>query len=124
MIFQVVRTSQRYRTSQWYDEKPFKYCIPIKLTIVETRTFRTPEQFDDKFGDREGKWLNRGTNHRVDARGYITRDMGFEDAWGIEINSLEELMDFQEAVGEELVLNTSRIDNKTPCIEIYDDYRE
>lgn len=118
MIFQVIRTSQ------WNNEKPFKDCIPIKLTMVETRTFRTPEEFDNKFGDREGKWLNRGTNHRVDARGYITRDMGFKDAWGIEISSLEELMDFKEEVGEELVLITSWIDNETPCIEIYDDYRE
>ena len=118
MIFQVVRTSNRD------DKKPFKDCIPIKLTRVETRTLRTPEEFDNKFGDREGKWLNRGTNHRVDARGYITRDRGFQDAWGIEINSIEELIDFQEAVGEGLVLNTSWIDNKTPCIEIYDDYRE
>ena len=118
MIFQVVRTSQ------WDDEKPFKDCIPIKLTMVETRTLSTPEEFDKKFGDREGKWLNRGTNHRVDARGYIARDMGFKDSWGIEINSLEELIDFQEAVGAELVFGISMIDNKTPCIEIYDDYRE
>ena len=118
MIFQVVRTSQ------WNDEKPFKDCIPIKLTSVETRTLRTPEEFDNKFGDREGKWLSRGTNHIVDASGYITRDRGFEDAWGIEINSIEELIDFQEAVGEELVLGTSMIDNNTPCIEIYDDFRE
>lgn len=118
MIFQVVRTSQ------WNDEKPFKDCIPIKLTRVETRSFRTPEEFDNKFGDREGKWLNRGTNHRVNTRGYITRDRGFEDAWGIEINSIEELIDFQEAVGGKLVLNTSMIDDKTPCIEIYDDFRE
>ena len=118
MIFQVIRLSQRN------DEKPFKDCIPIKLTRVETRSFRTPEEFDKKFSDREGKWLNSGTNHRVNTRGFITRDMGCEDAWGIEINSIEELMDFQEAVGEELVLNTSLIDNKTPRIEIYDDYRE
>lgn len=118
MIFQVVRTSQ------WNDEKPFKDCIPIKLTRVETRSFRTPEEFDNKFGDREGKWLNRGINHRVNERGYITRDMVFEDVWGIEINSIEELIDLQEAVGEELILRTSMIDNKTPCIEIYDDYRE
>ena len=118
MIFQVIRTSN------WGNEKPFEDCIPIKLARVETRTLHTPEEFDMKFGDREGKWLNRGTNHRVDARGYITRDMGFEDAWGIEIGSLEELIDFQEAVGEELVLRPSWIDNKTPCIEIYDDYRE
>ena len=118
MIFQVVRTSN------CGNEKPFKDCIPIKLTRVETRTLRTPEAFDMKFGKREGKWLENGTNHRFDARGYITRDRELVDEWGIEINSLEELMDFQEAVGEELVLRTSWIDDKTPCIEIYDDYRE
>ena len=118
MIFQVIRTSNRG------DEKPFEDRIPIKLTRVETRTLRTPEEFDNKFGDREGEWLDRGTNHRVDARGYITRDRELVDAWGIEINSLEELMKFQETVGEELVIQTSWIDNKTPCIEIYDDYRE
>lgn len=118
MIFQVVRTSQRN------DEKPFKDCIPIKLTRVETRTLHTPEEFDMKFGMREGKWIEKGTNHRVDARGYITRDRELVDEWGIEINSLEELMAFQEVVGTELVLSTSWIDNKTPCIEIYDDYRE
>lgn len=118
MIFQVTRTSG------WDDKKPWDGCIPIQLAMVETRTFRTPEEFDMKFGKREGKWLENGTNHRFDARGYITRDRELVDKWGIEINSLEELMDFQEAVGEELVLRTSWIDNKTPCIEIYDDYRE
>lgn len=118
MIFQVVRTSN------WGDGKPFEDCIPIKLTRVETRTLHTPEEFDNKFGTREGKWIENGTNHRVDARGYITRDRELVDEWGIEINSLEELIKFQEAVGEELVLRASWIDNKTPCIEIYDDYRE
>lgn len=118
MIFQVTRTSK------WSEEKPFDICIPIKLTNVQTRTFRTPEEFDNKFGDREGKWLSRGTNHRVDARGYITRDMEFKDVWGVEINSLEELINFKNSVGENLVIETSWIDNKTPCIEIYDTYRE
>ena len=118
MIFQVIRTSQYCNT------KPFEDCIPIKLVDVQTVGLRTPEEFDKKFGDKEGKWLNHGTNHRVNARGYITRDMGFEDVWGIEVSSLEELMDFKEAVDEELVLGTSLIDKKTPCIEIYDDYRE
>ena len=117
MIFQVVRTSDP-------DKKPWDNCIPIRVVRVETRTLRTPEEFDMKFGMREGKWIEKGTNHRVDARGYITRDRELVDEWGIEINSLEELMKFQETVGEELVLRNSWIDNKTPCIEIYDDYRE
>ena len=117
MIFQAIRTSA-------WEEKPWDNCIPIQLTRVETRTLHTPEEFDMRFGKREGKWLEKGTNHRINARGYITRDMELVDGWGIEINSLEELMGFQEAVGEELILRTSWIDNKTPCIEIYDDYRE
>lgn len=117
MIFQVTRISA-------YEEKPWDDCIPIQLVRVETRTLSTPEEFDKKFGEREGKWLEKGTNHRVNARGYITRDRELVDEWGIEINSLEELMDFKKAVGENLVLRTSYIDGKTPCIEIYDDYRE
>ena len=118
MLFQVVRTSL------WDDEKPFKNCIPIKLTDVEIRTLRTPEEFDERFGDREGKWLENGANHRINEQGFLTRDRGLEDKWGIEINSLEELMDFSHEVGADLVIGTSSIDKKTPCIEIYDDYRE
>ena len=41
-----------------------------------------------------------------------------------EINSLEELMDFMDEVNESIVLRESWIDSKTPCLEIYDDYRE
>lgn len=117
MIFQVTRTSM-------FEGKPWKDCIPIQLTRVESRTFHTPEEFDKKFSEREGKWLEKGTNHRINARGYITRDMELVNEWGIEINSLEELMNFQKEVGTNLVLETSYIDGKTPCIEIYDDYRE
>lgn len=118
MIFQVTRTSM------WDDDKPWETCIPIKITDVETRACLTPEEFDRKFGECKGKWLENGTNHRVNERGYITRDVGFIDRWGIELNSLEELMKFKEDVGEELVLGVSYDDYKTPTIEIYDDYRE
>lgn len=51
-------------------------------------------------------------------------EWGTKEAWGIEINSIEELMKFKEIVGEEIVIRTSEQDNKTPLIEIYDDYRE
>ena len=43
---------------------------------------------------------------------------------GIEINSVEELMKFKEIVDEEIIITTSPQNNKTPTIEIYDDYRE
>ena len=112
------------RTSCWYDECPYEKCIPIKLTRVETRTLKTPEEFDAKFSKREGKWLEVGSNHRVNEQGFITRDREEEDTYGIEINSLEELMSFFNEVKEKIVLQKSYIDNKTPCLEIYDDYRD
>ena len=112
------------RTSGLADECPYEKCIQIKLTRVETRTLKTPEEFDAKFSKVEGKWLEVGSNHRVDKQGFITRDREVEDTYGIEINSLEELMDFFNKVNEEIVLRKSWIDNKTPCLEIYDDYRE
>ena len=77
------------RTSCWTDECPYEKCIPIKLTRVETRTLKTPEEFDAKFSKVEGKWLEVGSNHRVDKQGFITRDREERDTYGIEINSLE-----------------------------------
>ena len=68
ILFEVIRTSN------WNDECPYEKCIPIKLTRVETRTLKTPEEFDAKFSKREGKWLEVGSNHRVDKQGFITRD--------------------------------------------------
>ena len=112
------------RTSGWNDKCPYEKCIPIKLTRVETRTLKTPEEFDAKFSKREGKWLEDGTNHRVNKQGFITRDRDEKDTYGIEINSLEELMEFFNKVNEEIVLRKSWIDDRTPCLEIYDDYRE
>lgn len=53
MLFEVTRTSL------WGDEKPYDKCVPIKLTRVETRTLKTPEEFDEKFSKREGRWLER-----------------------------------------------------------------
>ena len=112
------------RTSCWTDECPYEKCIPIKLTRVETRTLKTPEEFDAKFSKVEEKWLEVGSNHRVDKQGFIIRDREEEDTYGIEINSLEELMDFFNEVKEEIVLQKSWIDKETPCLEIYDTYRE
>lgn len=43
--------------------------------------------------------------------------------WYIDINSLEELLKFEEKYGE-IIITTSIFDNKTPTIEIYDYYRE
>lgn len=42
----------------------------------------------------------------------------------MEINSLEELLNFINENGEEIIISKSYIDYRTPCLEIYDDYRE
>jgi hypothetical protein len=118
MVFEVIRTST------WSDKKPCDNAIEINLTKVETRILGSPEEFDIRFGGTEGKWLESGTNHRLDEEGYITRDMGTRKSWGIEINSLEELMEFKENINNEIIITKSSVDYKTPSIEIYDDYRE
>ena len=118
MLFEVTTTSCLNGKS------PYEKCVPIKLTITDTRMLKTPEEFDTEHSDREGKWLEVGTNHRVNEQGFITRDKGEIDTYGIEINSIEELMNFFNDVNEEIVLRKSFIDKKTPCLEIYDTYRE
>lgn len=117
MLFQITRTSM------WDDEKPHEKCMPITLINVDQRTFKSPEEYDKRLAKMDGNWFSKGSNHRITEKG-IARDMGPYPAWGIEINSLEELMNFKEIVGEELILCTSYTDYTTPMIEIYDDYRE
>ena len=82
------------------------------------------EEFDKRHGKTQGAWLSIGTNHRFNNKGYITRDLGEIDSWGMEINTLEELMEFKNRVGEELVIGRSFSNPEFPMIEIYDDYRE
>ena len=119
MLFEIIRTSS------WdHDNPPCDGCIPIKITKVETRTLGSAEEFDARFGKREGKWFSVGSNHRFNSKGYITRDIGENDSWGIEINTLEELMKLKNRVGEELVIGNSWHNPEFPIIEIYDDYRE
>ena len=112
------------RTSQWDDENP--PCEEAKrdsVVLVETRALYTPEEFDKKFAQREGKWLSVGTNHRVNEKGYITRNNGTIDVWLLELNNLEELVEFVDKYGE-IVIGTDWRNKDYKSIEIYDDYRE
>ena len=117
MIFQVTRVSI------WSNEKPYDKCFPITLVRTEVSKFRSVEAYDNASGV-QGKWLSVGKNHRVTEEGYIARDFEFEGLWGIELNSLEDLLNFKKEVGENIILSTSVTDNKTLCLIIYDDYIE
>lgn len=112
------------RTSVW-DEKqqPCEEAKRESVPYVESYNCKTPEEFD-KSGvmRREGSWLSVGTNHRVNKKGYITRDNGMRDVWSIEINSIEELIEFVDKHGEIVIQDAFCSDYKE--IEIYDDWRE
>ncbi|MCH5210432.1 MAG: hypothetical protein J1F01_05645 [Oscillospiraceae bacterium] len=102
---------------------PHPQCNKITLVNVEKCLFKSPDDYDRErrqWGKDTTPWLETGTNHRYDENGYIMRDNGTKETWGIEINSLEELLEFCRSVDEKITLRTSDIDKKTPWLEIYD----
>ena len=119
MLFEITRTSS------WNEENPpCDGCIRIKVTRVDIRTLGSAEEFDRRYSKTQGTWYSIGKNHRFSRNGYIARDLGEYDSWGIEINTLEELMELKNRVGSELVIGSSYYNPEFPMIEIYDDYRE
>lgn len=112
------------RTSIWNEEEsPCEEARRDSVPYVESYNFKTPEEFDkSSVMRREGSWLSVGTNHRLNKKGHITRDNGIRDVWSIEINSIEELIEFVNKYGEIVVQDDFCSDYKE--IEIYDDWRE
>jgi hypothetical protein len=110
MIFHVTRTSI------WSEKKPCDGVFQGKYTWIDTRTVDDPSKL---FGVQKDQWYTTGENHRVED-GFIKRDL-IKDGWMIEINTLEELLDFCKEIKEEIVLTCK---DGTPGIEIYDAYRE
>lgn len=115
MLFEIVRTSV------WDDSKPYEKCFPIKLKHIDIRNFTSYEEYYKRTGKN---WEDDGTNHHINEQGFIEREYDPIDSWGIRLDTLEDLLNFQKDVGEDIIIRTSYTDNKTPCIEIYDDYRE
>lgn len=110
-------------TSGWV-ENQIPNAVIKKYTKIQVRGCSTFEEFDERFSRIEGNWLSEGVNHKT-SKGRIQREFpnGAEGHF-IEINSIEELLEFQKKVGHELVI-TSAIDNESiPAIEIYNNYRE
>lgn len=89
-----------------------------KLSLYrDERGFDSPYKIP-AFKGTEGDWYEKGINHRVE-NGHIVRDFP-EEFWFINIDSLQELLDFVDDNGE--VILGQR--NYHYSIEIYDDYRE
>lgn len=110
------------RASTW-DESPCEEAKQDSIVRVETRTFLSPEEFDERFGKSEGKWFSVGKNHRIDEKGWIVRDNGMIDVYTIEINTLDELIEFNNKYGN-LVIGECMWNKAYRGILIYDDYIE
>ena len=112
------------RASEWNDEvSPCEEAKRDSIVRVETRTLYTTEEFDAEFSNREGKWLSVGANHRVDENGWITRDNGMIDVWSVEIDTIDELMEFCKKYGD-VVIGDCMCNKAYKEILIYDDYIE
>ena len=103
-------------------EKPCEDAIKIKHQTFQRFWYKSPEEYDKRFGEY-GRWFSEGTNHRINEQGNIERDMDIKEFWEIEINSLADLIEFQNTYGEIIIQDSTWVrDIKT--ILIYDDYIE
>ena len=111
-------------STSWGVENKIPNTVIKKYTKIEVRTCSTFEEFDKRFSRIEGSWLSKGVNHKT-SKGQIQREFpnGAEGHF-IEINSIEELLEFQKKVGSELIITSSFNNESIPAIEIYNDYRE
>jgi len=102
-----------------YDDKPCEEAYLDKYIYTDERQINDPSKFYYK--ENKENWYKEGKNHRVED-GHIKRDFENE-AYFININSLEELNELSNKYGE-LVISSSFGNKNIPSIEIYDDYRE
>ena len=105
-------------------ENKIPNVIIKKYKKVEVRYFSSFEEFDKLFSRMEGTWISKGVNHKT-SKGRIQREFpnGAEGHF-IEINSIEELLEFQRKVGSELIITSATNNESIPAIEIYNYYRE
>ena len=110
------------RASQWGDAKPCDEVNNEAIIYVDTRCLFSPEEYNERhIGER--KWLEAGSNHRYNSKGYIQRDRGTVDVWIIEINTLDELINFINKYGPIVIRDYNGNENYKEIL-IYDDYIE
>lgn len=115
MKFMVTRTSLLGR-----EKCPVEGAKRERFVRIDERTANDPKKIPAHKGT-DGDWYEKGSNHRVE-KGHIKRD--FEDeAWFVELGSLEDLLNFVDKNGE-VVVGWSMWNSGIRSLEIYDDYRE
>lgn len=92
------------RISLWDEEKPCENVVSETYNVIEVKTLKSFNEFDVKFGETEGKWLSKGVNHCINKKGYIQREFpNNRNGWFIELNSLDELLNFKNKYGDIIV---------------------
>lgn len=108
-----------FRTSDTHNKKPCEGAVLEEYVYcVERRPVDDPAKLRWKF-ERE-RWFKEGWNHRVE-NGQITRDR-FKHGWFVEINTLEELLAFQNECGHAIIVSSRLSNPEIMAIEIFDDY--
>lgn len=110
-------------TSGWVENR-IPNAVIKKYTKIEVRGFSSFEEFDKRLSWMEGNWLSKGVNHKT-SKGRIQREFpNGAEGYFIEINSIEELLEFHKKVGSELIITSATNNESIPAIEIYNYYRE
>ena len=105
-------------------ENQIPNAIIKKYKKVDVRYFSSFEEFDKLLSRMEGNWLSKGVNHKT-SKGRIQREFpNGAEGYFIEINSIEELLEFHKKVGSELIITSATNNESIPAIEIYNYYRE
>lgn len=114
------------RTSNNDDKAPCEEAYKSMVEIWDTRKC-TEDYFNKNLSSSgEGEWKSKGTKHKITNEGYITRLIGHELVWWVDIKSLSHLLSFVKKYGEIIILkdNQNKSDKELFKLEIYDDYRE
>lgn len=113
------------RTTMWSfneNEKPHKDAFISKLPKWRThvRSCKSFDEFDERFADREGKWISKGVNHRVEGQCIYREERQEGKAWYIKISSMKALNEFIKENGQCVLM----MEDGELLLEIYDGYRE
>lgn len=97
-------------------KKPCDEAIEAELTPLDYRTVRTLEEAKKKVWYKD--WLEGGANHREEGGIVVCDKKGKEKQWIVEINTLEELMNFQGKYGEIVIMDSAPYKETKKEIEI------
>ena len=111
------------RASIWDENtQPCEEAKLEKLVAIDERNVSDPSIFGSKETARTWYTDPKYFNHRTLEDGRIARDF-YKNFWTVEINSLEDLMNFYDKYGA-IVIDKSIWNSDYNEITIYDDYIE